>query len=456
MDLIVKRGRIVTQDGLIYTDIGIRDGKIIAIGNDLGQARTTIDAGEALIFPGLIDPHVHFHLPVGDTFSSDDFLTGSRAALFGGVTTFLDFTNQKPGTPLYSTWENRISEISGNTYADFGLHAVVNSWSNSYQEEIEKLLTNGVNSFKFFMCGKGSGERHDDGLLHRLMQGLHDKGILILHAESGALLDQFTEDQVDSGHLDASAHLEARPVIVEEEAVDRAIFFARKTGTLTMILHLSSGDAALQVKKARAEGVPVMAETCPQYLLLDDSIYKGLNAYLFATCPPVRKRRDQEILWEQLALGNLQVVSSDHCPFWRRDKDKWGKDFRKLYFGLPGVETILPILYTFGVDKGLLSLQDLVRLTSSNAARIYGLSRNKGWIQVGFDADLVLFDPEESWQLRQTGLHMACDFNPYEGLRMKGRVKKVIRAGRLVVSDESFLELSQDGRFQFRGKPEFI
>ncbi|MDD5091068.1 MAG: amidohydrolase family protein, partial [Candidatus Wallbacteria bacterium] len=304
MDLIVRNGTIITGDQLFQGDIGVRNGKIVAVGEVSGTAAQEIDAEGMLVFPGLIDPHVHFKLPVRDVFSSDDFMTGSRAALLGGITTYLDFTNQPLGKPLAGSLRERLDEVKENSYSDFGLHALINDWPAGYENEIEHMISSGVTSFKFFMYSRGQGEKCDDGTLYRLLRACGERALVILHAENGSLINHFTEEQVSSGRLDVVGHALARPAMVEEEAVERAVFWAGKSGGMIMILHLSTAGAASIIKKARQRGIKVMAETCPQYLVLDESMYGKENAYLHATCPPVRTASDREGLWDAIAGGD--------------------------------------------------------------------------------------------------------------------------------------------------------
>jgi dihydropyrimidinase len=456
MDLIIRNANIVNPYSTFWGDIAIKNGKIQAIGQKLElHAKTIIDAENHLVFPGIIDPHVHFHLPIKDTFSSDDFVSGSKAALYGGVTTIIDFTNQVPGSSLLDSLDARLREISENCFCDYSLHSVVNSWKDDYKFEIEELLKKGINSFKFFMYAKGEGERWDDGLHLRLQEIISNKGMIILHAENKDLIDEFTHRLVINGELSVLDHAKSRPPIVEEEAINRAALIAENTNSKAMVLHLSSKKGLDAIKNARKRGVKIMAETCPQYLLLDDSIYSGINAHLFATCPPVRKRDDINSLWDGINNGDISIISTDHCPFRRSDKEKWGKDFRNMYFGLPGVETTLPLLYTYGVKKNKIDINLLVRLLSYNASKAYGLS-TKGSIEIGKDADIMIFDSEYEWKIKPEELHMNCSYNPYSGMKVNGRVNKVLLRGNLMIDNGVFVGENIKGRFIKRGEQSIV
>jgi len=452
MDLIIKNARIVNPFSTFWGDIAIKNGKIQVIGQGLDLvAKTIIDAENNYVLPGLIDPHVHLHLPIKDTFSSDDFISGSIAALYGGVTTIIDFTNQKPGTSLLKSFQNRLSEISENSHCDYSLHSVINSWQESYSSEIETLFHEGINSFKFFMYAKGEGERWDDALHLKLQRKLKNKGMLILHAENKHIIDELTEELVNNGNLSVLDHAKSRPPIVEEEAINRATCIAEYSDSTAMILHLSSEKGLEAVRHARKKHVKLMAETCPQYLILDDSIYSRLNGFLFATCPPVRKKTDCNALWKGLADGSISIISTDHCPFRRTDKEKWGKDFRNMYFGIPGIETTLSLIFTYGVLKNKIDINTLVRLTSYNASKIYNMN-SKGSIEIGKDADLVIFDPNKEWTISPDILHMNCSYNPFSGMKVNGNIKKVFLRGNLMINEGIFVGKNIKGKFIKRDK----
>lgn len=458
-DVVIINGTIVKPDSILHANIGIRDEKIVAIfsGNENINAKRIIDAKDSFVLPGLIDTHVHFHLPIRDTFSSDDFNSGSKAGLFGGVTTYIDFTNQTAGESLIESFNNRLLEIKGNSFSDYSLHSVINSWKDEYEKEIKKLIELGVRSFKFFMYSKNDNERWDDALLYKLAYILKKKALVILHAENGFLINEFTEMLVKDGQTHVRFHGSSRPPIVEAEAVRRAAFIVNGAGGIAKILHLSSKEGLLEVMEARKRGMRVMCETCPQYLLLDDSIYRMVDGYLFATCPPVRSRNDNEVLWEALANGEIQQVVTDHCPFLRDDKDTWYNDFRKLYFGIPGIENTLSLLYTYGVVRGgRININDIVRLCSYNPSRIYGLSHVKGNIEVGKDADIVVFNPEYDGIIYNKDLHMNCDYNPYEYWDIKGKVTHVLLRGKIMIDNGNFVADKPCGNFIPRKKPEFI
>jgi len=456
MDMIIKNAKIVGPFSTIWGDIAIDNGKIQAISQGLDiHAKTVIDANNNYVLPGLIDPHVHFHLPIKDTFSSDDFKTGSIAALHGGVTTIIDFTNQSPGDSLLDSLNERKKECAENCLCDYSFHSVINSWEENYAEEIDGLFKNGINSFKFFMYAKGIGERWDDGLHLKLHRHIKDKGMLILHAENKDLIDEFTDELVRKNALSVMDHAKSRPPVVEEEAINRASLIAENADSKAMILHLSSKKGLQAIKNAQKKGIKLFAETCPQYLFLTDSIYSGINGHLFATCPPVRKKSDCEALWDGLKDGSISIVSTDHCPFRRSDKEKWEKDFRNMHFGLPGVETTLPLLYTYGVLENKIDLNHLVRVTSYNASKIYGLS-NKGSIEIGKDADLIIFDTDQEWKLSKDTLHMNCSYNPYFGMKVFGRIQKVMLRGKIMVDNNVFVGDNIKGRFIKRGEQQAI
>ncbi len=412
MDLVIRGGTVVGESGPYRADIGIRDGRIAAIyspGNAV-EARATIDANGKLVLPGVIDVHVHMEIPFCGTVSSDDFASGSKAAAFGGVTTMIDFAIQAPGETLAEAVAKRKEVAAAKSAIDFGLHCGITDWSPATRGGMREVVEAGIPSFKVFMIYKQEGWMADDGVMFECFEEAASLGATVcVHAENPYLIDVFTERALASGRTDAVQHALSRPNFSESEAVQRAVYLAAMSGAKVYIVHMSASDSARVVEEWLACGYPVLAETCPQYLVLDDRAFEGPDGHLYATCPPIRFEEDCEYLWGAVAGGSIQVVSTDHCSFTRAQKDAWGGDFRKIPFGLPGVETLLPILMTHGVGEGRLPLERLVEVLCANPARIFGLYPEKGTLSVGSDADIVVIDPKRKKQITPGSLHMNCD-----------------------------------------------
>jgi dihydropyrimidinase len=450
MDLVLKGGTIVGESGAYKGDIGVRGGRIAAIhspGSGI-EGVTTIDAAGKLILPGAIDVHVHMEIPFCGTVSSDDFTTGSIAAAFGGVTTMIDFAIQTKGETLAGAVAKRKEVAAAKSAIDFGLHCGITDWNDRTREEMKEIVDAGIPSFKLFMIYKEEGWMADDGIMFECFEEAASLGATVcIHAENPYLIDVFTRRSIEAGRTDTVQHSLSRPNFSESEAVQRAIYLASVSGARVYIVHMSTSDAARIVEEWLACGYPVFAETCPQYLMLDNRAFEGPDGHLYATCPPIRYEEDCEYLWGAVADGSIQVVSTDHCSFTRKQKDMWGGDFRKIPFGLPGVETLLPILMTHGVLEGRISLERLVEVLCSNPARLFGLYPDKGVIRVGSDADLIVIDPEKEVKVTPGSLHMNCDYSPYDGDNLKGFPDITIQRGKVIVDGGEFLGAAGDGRF---------
>jgi dihydropyrimidinase len=451
LDLVVQNGTIVTTTETIQADVGVKDGKIVAVNSKLKPTADTqiVDAKGKYVFPGAIDVHVHFQLPFGGTISADDFENGTKAAAMGGVTTVIDFAIQEKGHSIMEAVEARRKEADGRVCVDYGLHAAITDWNPQTQAEIKEIIEYGIPTFKMFMIYKEQGWMADDGMLFQALEETQKYGGMIgVHAESvdilNMLIERYAQEKEKWG---AYAHTLSRPDFTESEAVQRAIKWAEVTGGRLYIVHMSAGESAQYVRDARERGIHVYAETCPQYLLLDDSVFKGENGHLYATCPQIKKKKDSSRLWQGLINGEIQVVATDTCTFDTKQKAMWKGDFRKIPFGLPGVETMFPLLYTEGVGKDRFSLNHLVKLVSTNPAKIFGMYPKKGSINPGSDADLVVFDPNKKVTLHATDLQTNCDWSPFEDWKLTGYPQTTISRGKVVVSDGEFIGDCGHGQF---------
>jgi len=451
LDLIVKNGEIVTASDRYTADIGVSDGKIVTIAQDLsiGNGTKVIDAKGKYVFPGCIDVHVHLQLPFSGTISADDFENGTKAAACGGVTAVLDFAIQTKGSSIMEAVEARRAEADPKVCVDYGLHAAITDWNDKTQKEIKKVIDYGIPTFKMFMIYKNEGWMADDGMLFNALEETAKLGGHIgVHAESvdvlDMLIDRYAKEKEKWG---AYGHTLSRPCYTEEEAIIRAIKWAEVTGGQLYIVHMSTGEGADAVHLAKQRGVKVFAETCPQYLLLDDEVFKRKNGHLFATCPQIKKPHDSERLWQGLMNGDVQVVATDTCTFTTEQKAAWKGDFTKIPFGMPGVETMVPLMFTEGVGKRGFTMNQLVALVSTNPAKLFGMYPAKGTIAIGSDADLLVFDPEKKVTIRAENLQTNCDWSPFEGWKLVGYPAVTISRGRVVAENGKFVGEVGHGRF---------
>ncbi len=418
-----------------YTTLFRSGEKIKALGNDLKyKADEIIDAAGMYILPGIIDPHTHLEMPFMGTTTKDDYKTGTIAAACGGVTTVVDFDIQNKGESIYDCLERKKGWAKDKVAIDFSLHpGIVDPTPEVINEIKDAVLEYGTPSFKIFMV---YDFRVDDETMIKLLKETKKYGGLVqVHAENFYIVKYMNEILAEENKLKPYNHAMSRPVIAEEEAVARAIKMVELTGSRIYIVHLSSMRGLFKVKEARDQGLDIFAETCPQYLLLDDERYKepGFNGAKYVMSPPLRSKENLNALWTGLKTGDLQVVATDHAPFdFNGGKDMFGKDdYKKIPNGAPGIETLLMLLHTEGVVKGRISLEKMVEVLSTNTARMFGLE-SKGEIAAGKDADIVIFDPDRKFTITQSKLHMNVDYTPYEGMEMRGMPYLVYSRGRQV------------------------
>ena len=450
-DLIVKDGNIITATESIDADIGVEDGKIVAIekGLESGPDTSIIDAKGKFVFPGGIDVHVHLQLPFSGTVSADDFENGTKAAACGGVTTVIDFAIQQKGNTIMEAVMARQAEADPNVCIDYGLHAAITDWNENTQGEIKQVIDYGIPTFKMFMIYKNEGWMADDGMLFQaLEETMKHGGHIGVHAESNDILNMLIERYAkEKEKWGAYGHTLSRPCYTEEEAIIRAIKWAEATGGKLYIVHMSTGEGADAVRAAKERGVRVHAETCPQYLLLDDEVFKGENGHLYATCPQIKKPHDSERLWKGLLEGDVEIVATDTCTFTTEQKAAWNGDFRKIPFGMPGVETMIPLMYSEGVGKRGLSLNQLVALVSTNPAKLFGMYPEKGAIEVGSDADILIYDPDRKVTIHAGDLQTNCDWSPFEGWKLQGYPHVTISRGKVVAKQGNFVGSVGHGKF---------
>jgi dihydropyrimidinase len=433
MRTVIKNGRVVTAVDDYNADILIEDGTIVMIGKTIdADADRVIDAKGRLVIPGGIDPHTHMELPFGGTFAKDTFETGTRAAAFGGTTTIIDFAVQYKGQSLQEAIDAWHAKADGKTAIDYGFHLICTDLPDQRLGEMRRMIDQGVSSFKLFMAYPGVF-LVDDGTIYKAMRMAGENGGLIcMHAENGVVIDVIVKEALARGETAPKYHALTRPTKAEAEGVHRAIALAEIANTAVYIVHLSCDDSLQEVTRARDMGVPAFAETCPQYLFLDYSVYEqpGFEGAKYVMTPPIRDKANQEKLWRGLQFNDLQVVSTDHCPFCFKEQKELGRDdFSKIPNGGPGVENRMSLVYNGGVASGRISVNRFVEIVSTNAAKIFGLFPKKGTIAVGSDADIVIFDPNEELTISAKTHHMNVDYSCYEGWKVKGATKTVGRTG---------------------------
>jgi dihydropyrimidinase len=467
MSILIKNGTVINHGSRQRADVLIEGEKVTALGvGGQWQADQVIDATGKYLVPGGIDVHTHMELPFGGTFASDNFETGTRAAAWGGTTTILDFAVQSKGSGLLEGWEAWMAKAEGNCAIDYGFHCIVSDVNEQSLKEMDVAIGEGVTSFKMFMAYPGVFYS-TDGEIFRAMQKASENGATIMmHAENGIAIDVLIAQALERGETDPIYHGLVRKSILEGEATHRAIKLAELAGCPLYIVHLSALEALAEVTNARDEGLNVFAETCPQYLFLDlDDLGNGFEGAKFVCSPPLRDRAEghQEGLWSGLATNDLQVVSTDHCPFCFEDHPELGRqkrlgegDFSKIPNGLPGVEHRIELIYHGAVAEDRLSLERWVEVCSTTPARMFGLYPQKGAVAVGSDADIVIFDPDRKHVLSAATHHMRTDYSCYEGLEIDGGVDTVLSRGKVIIGGNEYKGRKGDGRYLKRDLNQYL
>jgi dihydropyrimidinase len=455
MRTLIANGRIITAADDYVADILVVDESIELIGRKLSmEADKIIDASGCLVIPGGVDPHTHMDLPVGNTTASDDFETGTIAAAFGGTTTIIDFATQDRGHSLSEALDAWFAKAEGKTAIDYGFHMICSDLPDDRIPEMRAMVDRGVTSFKLMMAYPQT-LMVDDATIFRAMVAAGDLGGLVcMHAENGPVIERLREEAVAAGHTAPKFHAMTRPPSAEAEATARAIAIAEMAGTPVYIVHLSCDEALRKVAEARDLGLPAYAETCPQYLFLDESLYEreGFEPAKWVMSPPLRHKSNHEKLWRGLALNDLQTVGTDHCPFCFAGQKELGLgDFTKIPNGAPGVEHRVSLIHDGGVLSGRISLNRWVDLVSTTPAKIFGLFPRKGTIAAGSDADIVVFDPEKEATISAKTHHMRVDYSAYEGMKVRGVARTVLSRGRVIVENETFVGKAGHGQFLKRG-----
>jgi dihydropyrimidinase len=455
MSLLIKNGRIITASDDYVADIFTEGETVRAIGRNLKiVADKEIDAAGKLVFPGGIDPHVHLDMPFMGTYSSDNYETGTRAALFGGTTMVIDFILQKQGSPLRSALAEWKKRSDNNCVGDYSFHMAVTDFNDVTKREIRDFIeTEGISSFKTFMAYKGALMIDDRQMIGLMEEVKKCGGLINVHATNGDMIDYLIAKHRGEGKLSPLYHYLSQPEITEAEAAERFTDMSFYTGCPGYIVHLTCEGALNAVRNATKRNQKVFVETCIQYLILDASLYeKDFEGAKWVMSPPLREKKDQETLWAGINQGLVQVVATDHCPFKWEQKLLGKNDFARIPNGHPAIENRMELLYSEGVDKGKITLNKYAEVACTNPAKIFGMFPRKGTIAVGSDADIVIFDPNEKHTISAKTHHMNVDYSGYEGWEVTGKVKTVLLRGQVAIDNNQCLVKKGYGQFIKRNK----
>ena len=465
---LIKNGTVITATETMAADVLIDGEKVVALaahGSQSWKADTVIDAKGRSAPPGGIDVHTHMELPFGGTFASDNFETGTRAAAFGGTTTIIDFAVQAKGGSAMEGYEAWRAKADGRVAIDYGLHMITGDINPQTLKEMGILMDEGVTSFKLFMAYPGVFYSTDGESVLAMQRAAEIDATICMHAENGIAIDVYVQQALARGETDPLYHALVRKSLLEGEAAHRAIVLAELTGARLYIVHMSAKEALEEVKAARDRGLPIFAETCPQYLYFGlEEMGNGFEGAKYVCSPPMRDRKagHQEALWQGLATNDLQIVSTDHCPFCFDEHPELGiqkklglGDFSKIPNGMPGVEPRYEVMYEGAVNQRGLSVNRFVEITSTTPAKMFGLFPRKGTIAPGTDADILIFDPKKKHTISVKTQHMRVDYSAYEGLQVTGKVEKVLSRGRVIVDGDRYLGKPGDGGFLKRGVSQY-
>jgi dihydropyrimidinase len=434
-DLILRNGLLITSNGPIQVDVAVQGETISAIGQELA-GRRTIDATGCYLLPGAIDQHVHMQMPLTGRISSDSFATGTLAAACGGTTTIIDFVAPDAGQGLLDALAARRAEADGQVVIDYGLHMTIPTWhaaEDSRMSEIPEVVAAGCPTFKMYQAYPDV-MLDDASLLRAMQQVAAAGGSVVLHSETGPVLDVLRNQALAQGHTEAIWHERTRPARLEATAIQRAAELAHLAGCRLLIFHVGCAESVAAIAEARRRGIDISGESCPQYLLLNaDDHLGGADGNLFICAPPLRSAEHQPSLWQALADDDLQVVSTDHCPWTRAEKAQ--VNFTLVPGGVPSIECRLALLHHFGVNQRRLSLERWVQVCCTNPARLMGLA-HKGRLAPGYDADIIIFDPMRAKTIHKAALHEAADWTPYEGIDVVGWPRTVLLRGQVIVEEE--------------------
>ncbi|PLR79887.1 dihydropyrimidinase [Bacillus canaveralius] len=454
---LIKNGIIVTASDTFQADILVENGKISTIGSSLSApGAEIIDAAGCFVFPGGIDPHTHLDMPFGGTVTKDDFETGTIAAAFGGTTTIIDFCLTNKGEPLKNSIQTWHAKSKQKAVIDYGFHLMIGEINEHVLGELPQVIEEeGITSFKVFMAYKNVFQADDETLFRTLLAAKELGALVMVHAENGDVIDYLTKKAIAEGNRDPIYHALTRPPVVEGEATGRAAQLAGLANSQLYVVHVSCADAVERIAEARSKGFDIWGETCPQYLVLDQSYLEKPNfeGAKYVWSPPLREKWNQDVLWNALKNGQLQTLGSDQCSFdFKGQKDLGRNDFTKIPNGGPTIEDRISILFSEGVKKGRITLNQFVDITSTRVAKLFGLFPKKGTIAIGTDADIVIFDPNVVRTISAESHHMAVDYNAFEGMKVYGEPVSVLSKGEFVIRNKQFVGTPGSGQYLKRAK----
>ncbi|CAL9397165.1 MULTISPECIES: dihydropyrimidinase [unclassified Streptomyces] len=461
---VIRGGLVVTASDELHADVLIEDGRVAALaatGTPAAEAFTAervIDASGKYVIPGGVDGHTHMEMPFGGTYAADTFETGTRAAAWGGTTTIVDFAIQSVGHSLRSGLDAWHAKAEGNCAIDYAFHMIVSDVNEKTLKEMDLLVEEGVTSFKQFMAYPGVFYSDDGQILRAMQRAAGNGGLIMMHAENGIAIDVLVEQALARGETDPRFHGEVRKALLEAEATHRAIRLAQVAGAPLYVVHVSATEAVAELTRARDEGLPVFGETCPQYLFLstDNLAEPGFEGAKYVCSTPLRPREHQASLWRGLRTNDLQVVSTDHCPFCFSGQKELGRgDFSKIPNGMPGVENRMDLLHQAVVD-GHISRRRWIEIACATPARMFGLYPKKGTIAPGADADIVVYDPHAEQVISAETHHMNVDYSAYEGRRITGRVETVLSRGEPVVTEREYTGRKGHGVYTPRATCQYL
>ncbi|MCO5308948.1 MAG: dihydropyrimidinase [Austwickia sp.] len=458
---LLRGGTVVAAEGSRRADLRLRDGVVVELGDlEPDSGEPVLDCTGCLLLPGGIDTHTHLDLECGPGLTTaDDFASGTRSALAGGTTTVLDFATQFHGESLAFGLDRWHAKAAGVSSCDYGFHLAMTEWQPGFADQMADIVAAGVTSFKLYMAYRGSMMVEDDEIRAALQASERLGTTIGFHCENGRLVDALVREYVAAGRRTPYYHQASRPAELEREAINRLGVIAAPLEALHYVVHLSSGGSLAEIRAARERGARMVVETCPQYLVLDGSRYGDpdtdeLTSRAYVMSPPLRTPADQDLLWDALADGTIQFVGTDHCSFTLAGQKAAAADFAHTPNGGPGLELRMGLLYTYGVAAGRLTPERFVEVTSTNAAKYFGLYPRKGVLAPGSDADIVVYDPNGEHLVRHADLHDATDHTPYEGLPLRGRVRDVFLRGEHVVRGGDLVAGEPTGRFVARALPD--
>ncbi|MCZ1006495.1 dihydropyrimidinase [Streptomyces lydicus] len=463
---VVRGGLVITAADEIHADVLVEDGRIAALaahGNPTAErwaqaADRILDATGRYVIPGGVDAHTHLDFPFGGTFSSDTFETGTRAAAWGGTTTLIDFAVQSRGKSLRAGLDTWHAKSDAQCAIDYAFHMILSDVNEHTLKEMDLLVAEGVTSFKLFTAYPGVFYSDDGQILRAMQRSADNGGLVMMHAENGIAIDVLVEQALAEGRTDPRYHGEVRKVLLEAEATHRTIQLARVAGAPLYVVHVSAEEALAEIAQARDKGLNVFGETCPQYLFLstDNLAEPDFEGAKYVCSTPLRPREHQEALWRGLRTNDLQVVSTDHCPFCFQGQKELGRgDFSKIPNGLPGVENRMDLLHQ-AVVEGRISRRRWIEIACATPARMFGLYPKKGTIAPGADADLVIYDPTARQTLSAETHHMNVDYSAYEGKQLTGQVETVLSRGELVIDRREFTGRAGHGQYIPRGTCQYL